>query len=128
MKTTLHAFSAVLIATMCACNEPAKEPVQAAIDPVVASTQMDYSLSTFENIDSTGKHLGYGYDILNGSKRMIHQTTIPGEPGINGFVSAEEAERVARLVLLKLESNSGFPTINRQELDSLKITLQSETK
>lgn len=83
-----------------------------------------YSYQLFENIDSTGEFHGIGYDIYNGNKRMIHQVNIPGEPGNEGFVSREEAEKVAQLVITKLRSASGFPTILREELDSLGITLQ----
>lgn len=110
------------------CEEAQKVPAVSA-DPVPQTIQPEaYSASAFEVVDSTGKFLGFGYDIYNGSKKMIHQSTIPGEPGVNGFVSAEEAERVAKLVIHKLESNAGFPTINRAELDSLKITLQTNTQ
>lgn len=105
------------------CEEAEKTPV-ATVEPVVAAQPAIFSVATFVVTDSTGKFLGYGYDIINGTKKMIHQSTIPGEPGVNGFVSAEEAERVGKLVVHKLENNSGFPTINRSELDSLKITLQ----
>lgn len=83
-----------------------------------------YSYQLFENIDSTGALHGIGYDIYNGNKRMIHQVNIPGEPGNDGFVNREEAEKVAQLVITKLQSASGFPTILREELDSLGITLQ----
>jgi hypothetical protein len=106
------------------CEEAEKTPVTTN-EPVAASAEtISYSVATFVVEDSAGKFLGYGYDIYNGTKKMIHQSTIPGEPGVNGFVSAEEAKRVGKLVVHKLENNSGFPTINRSELDSLKITLQ----
>ncbi|MFM2017878.1 MAG: hypothetical protein RL007_1534 [Bacteroidota bacterium] len=119
---TILIGAASLIIT--SCEEAEKVPVTST-EPVVATSQpMNYSVASFVVTDSVGKFLGYGYDIYNGTKKMIHQSTIPGEPGVNGFVSAEEAERVGKLVVHKLENNSGFPTINRSELDSLKITLQ----
>ncbi len=119
---TLLISAATVIFT--SCEEAEKAPVTTS-EPEVAVLQPEsFSVTTFVVSDSTGKNLGYGYDIYNGTKKMIHQSTIPGEPGVNGFVSAEEAERVGKLVVHKLENNSGFPTINRSELDSLKITLQ----
>ena len=64
----------------------------------------------------------FGYDIFNGEKPFIHQPNIPGVPGVLGFISKEEAEKTARLVIQKLEKNIMPPTITRNELDSLHIT------
>jgi len=118
----------ILVGTAClivtSCEEAEKVPAATPETVVAAAQPSNYSVASFVVEDSTGNFLGYGYDIYNGTKKMIHQSTIPGEPGVNGFVSAEEAERVGKLVVHKLENNSGFPTINRSELDSLKITLQ----
>jgi hypothetical protein len=84
-----------------------------------------YSFQVFEITDSTGASRGVGYDIYKGSKRFIHQVNIPGEPGNDGFRNSEEAARVATLVVTKLEAGGGFPTVTREELDSLNITLQA---
>lgn len=117
-------FSVFLMFLLVACPEPMEKPVQVTV-PVQAS-QADYSYQLFDNTDSAGVMHGVGYDIYDGSKRIIHQVNIPGEPGNDGFVNREEAAKVAELVITKLESASGFPTIMREELDSLGITLQSQ--
>lgn len=111
---------------LCGCGESNLEaPVEVAVPVTVpAENPGTFSFQLFEVKDSATVMHGFGYDIYSGSKRMIHQTNIPGEPGNDGFANREEAERVAKLVVSKLEANQGFPTISRAELDSLGITLQ----
>lgn len=107
------------------CGETSSPPVDTLqVPPPPLPATQSYSCQLFEIIDSTGTMHGVGYDIYNGDKRMIHQVNIPGEPGNDGFVNREEAAKVAQLVITKLQSASGFPTITREELDSLGITLQ----
>ena len=67
---------------------------------------------------------GWGYEILNNKKVYIHQEIIPGIEGRKSFVSKEEAEKVATLVVQKMQKKEGggFPEITVQEIDSLKIT------
>lgn len=107
------------------CGEtstPAENPLP--VPPPPPPPAVSYSYELFDNIDSTGTMHGVGYDIYSGDKRLIHQVNIPGEPGNEGFVNRDEAAKVAQLVITKLQSASGFPTIMREELDSLGITLQ----
>lgn len=92
--------------------------------PTVAPT--NYRYEVFQVVDSVGVAHGVGYDIFDGDKAIIHQTTIPGEQGIDGFVNDEEAERVADMVVKKLEAGGGFPTISHDELVALGITLKSK--
>jgi hypothetical protein len=73
-----------------------------------------------------GESHGMGYDIYDGQKKVIHQITIPGEQGVNGFVNEDEAERVAAMVVEKLNAGGGLPTISHEELVSLGITLQNK--
>lgn len=83
-----------------------------------------YRFEVALNVDSTGATHGYGYDVYDGDKKLIHQTNIPGEPGIDGFVNAEEAGIIAQLVVDKLNAGGGFPTLTREELVSKGITLK----
>lgn len=119
----------IVFAFLFAHCSPAPEPEATSglrdSAPLSAPAQNTYSYVVFDITDSLGQPHGAGYDIYQGTKRFIHQTTVPGEPGTEGFVSREEAARVAELVVTKLESASGFPSVTRRELDSLHITLQS---
>ena|ERR1700761_2073567 len=63
----------------------------------------------------------FGYDIYQDNARMIHQPIIPGTPGSKAFVSENDAQRVADLMVRKLEQGISPPSITTYELDSLRI-------
>ena len=63
----------------------------------------------------------YGYEILINCKAMIRQLNIPGEPGANGFKTKSDAEKVARLVVKKIRLGIMPPSIEKIELDRLRI-------
>lgn len=66
---------------------------------------------------------GWGYEILHNKKVYIHQQIIPAIQGQKYFVSKEEAEKVAALLIKKMqEKTTNFPEITIEEIDSLKIT------
>ena len=127
-------FSGILTATVtCAMSQstqnileankkaPLAEKVQskkatAAPKPAVAKQTL-----TFQIIPAEANT--FGYDILSDGKRIIHQPSRPGLPGNGGFKKKEQAEKVAKLVIYKLSHNIMPPTIERKELDSLKIQL-----
>ena len=61
------------------------------------------------------------YDIYKNKKLFIHQTSIPGLPGNAGFKSQSDAEKVARLVIEKLEKGEMPPTVTKDELNKLNV-------
>ena len=63
----------------------------------------------------------YGYEILINGKALIRQKNIPGLAGSAGFKRKEDAERAARLVLKKLAAGMMPPSIDKHELDSMKV-------
>ena len=67
------------------------------------------------------KQNGFGYDILQAGKVIIHQPNMPGLLGNKGFNTKEDAEKVAELVIHKLINNIMPPSVNKNELDSLQI-------
>jgi hypothetical protein len=75
--------------------------------------------TTYRIIPSEGNT--YGYEILVKNKLLIYQTNIPGMPGNKGFVKKSDAEKVARLAIKKMQKGIMPPTIEKRELDSLKI-------
>lgn len=111
----------LLFALLASCSDA--KPREEQSQPLLAPEESGFTFTIFPIIDSLGSSHGMGYDVYNGSKRMIHQTSIPGEQGNEGFSSREDAEKVAKLVVHKLELNQGFPTISRNDLDSLGIVL-----
>ena len=65
----------------------------------------------------------FGYDILDYNRPMIHQPAVPAMPGNKGFATKEDATKVAKLVIQKINKNIMPPSITPQELKSLKIKL-----
>ena len=70
-----------------------------------------------------GAQNSFGYNIISGSKKLVHQPSIPGLPGNRGFSTKEDAAKCAKLVIKKINNNMMPPTVTREELDSLKIKL-----
>ena len=63
----------------------------------------------------------YGYDIYADSKLMIHQNSIPGLPGTEGFKTKAYAEKVAQLVISKIKKGEMPPTVTTEEMKKLKV-------
>ena len=66
---------------------------------------------------------GYGYDILINKKIVIKQQYIPGLSSKQQFCSAEDAEKVARLVNTKLNYGSS-PSVTSEEISDLGIHIK----
>ncbi len=66
---------------------------------------------------------GWGYSILNNGKAFIHQPTIPGQPGIVGFASKAEAQRVGDRVVEKIQRDKALPTLTNDELRQLGVKI-----
>jgi len=99
-------------------NEPIKEnkfekKIESAPNPYLNS-KIEYKIVNSENGT-------FGYDILIEGRTTIHQPSIPGMSGNNGFRTKEQAERTAKFVISKIQKNIMPPTITIQELDSLKV-------
>lgn len=75
-----------------------------------------YTYAVFQNQDQT-----YGYAVLNKGKKIIQQSAIPGRPGNKGFTKKADAEKVAKLVVSKLEKGIMPPTVSEQELKKLNL-------
>ena len=74
-------------------------------------------IKIFKNSDSGS----FGYDIILDGRVYVHQPNVPARPGNIGFVNEEQAKKVARLVLEKINLKILPPTISTNELDSLGI-------
>ena len=66
---------------------------------------------------------GWGYDILKNNKLVIHQPTIPGQPGMVGFTSQEQARRVGERVVEKIKQTKALPTLTNEELRQLGVKI-----
>lgn len=63
---------------------------------------------------------GWGYTITVNNKLFIKQTEIPAIEGNKGFVTEEDAAKVAQLVINKIAKNES-PAVKKKELQELGI-------
>jgi len=78
-----------------------------------------YSDTTYEIIPLVAGT--YGYEILVNGKALIRQKNIPGLSGSTGFKRKQDAEKAAKLVIKKLNAGILPPSIDKHELDSMKV-------
>jgi Domain of unknown function (DUF4907) len=71
-----------------------------------------------------GLNNSYGYDIFVDGKLMVHQPSIPAVSGQKGFTKKEDAEKVAQLVVSKIKAGVMPPTVTRQEMEKLGVSLK----
>lgn len=63
----------------------------------------------------------FGYDILVYGRPLIHQPSIPGLPGNEGFTTREKAQKVAEFVVKKIRNNEIPPTVTIEDLNNLSV-------
>jgi len=63
----------------------------------------------------------YGYTIFIDGQMYIEQKSIPAVSGNAGFVSKDDAEKVAKLVIEKIRQGEMPPTVSTEDLQLLKI-------
>jgi len=79
-----------------------------------ANTQFSYKIiPAFNNT--------YCYDVLADGKTLIHQPSIPGLPGNEGFKTKLDAEKVAMLIISKIKKGEMPPSVTLDELKKLKV-------
>lgn len=63
----------------------------------------------------------WGYDIYMAKRLVIHQPSVPGLPGNEGFKTKADAGKVARLVIEKIHKGEMPPTVAIEELKKIKV-------
>ncbi len=63
----------------------------------------------------------FGYDILLYGRPLVHQPTIPGLPGNEGFTTKERAQTVAEFVVKKIRNNEMPPTVTIEDLNNMGV-------
>lgn len=61
---------------------------------------------------------GWGYDILENDRLVIHQENIPVISLLKGFDSKEQAQKTALLVIEKLQHNK-LPTLTKFDIEQV---------
>jgi hypothetical protein len=63
----------------------------------------------------------FGYDILLYGKPLVHQPSMPGLPGNEGFTTQERAQTVADFVVKKIRNNEMPPTVTMEDLNTMGV-------
>ncbi len=63
----------------------------------------------------------FGYDILLYGRPLVHQPSIPGLPGNDGFTTKERAQTVAEFVVKKIRNNEIPPTVTIEDLNTMGV-------
>jgi hypothetical protein len=63
----------------------------------------------------------WGYDIYMEKRLYIHQPSVPGLPGNEGFKTKADAEKVAKLVIEKIKKGEMPPTVSIEDMKKLKV-------
>ena len=125
------AWCLCIVSVFFSCSEPLKtnkrrEAPSARIDAPVKRMNPVHPKSTLKvskyTVATFSQPEGWGYSISEKGKRIIDQQTIPGVPGNQGFQTSEDAQKVAELVIEKLEKGVFPPTVSEEELQKLGIS------
>lgn len=131
MKQLLIVLSVILISCQDQSNqsisEESVEQRETAIDKPVENTSVntDKSVKTtpsnYSYVTIYSDSIGWGYDIMEGSVRRIHQPHIPAVQGNQGFKSGADAAKVAEKIIEKLDNGIMPPTISVDEMRDLGV-------
>jgi hypothetical protein len=75
-----------------------------------------YSYTIIPSVNKT-----WGYDIYFQKRLFIHQPSIPGLPGNEGFKTKTDAKKTARLVIGKLKKGEMPPSVTIEEMKKIKV-------
>jgi Domain of unknown function (DUF4907) len=131
MKQLLIVLSVILVSCQDQSNqsisEESVEQRETAIDKPVENTSVntDKSVKTtpsnYSYVTIYSDSIGWGYDIMEGSVRRIHQPHIPAVQGNQGFKSGADAAKVAEKIIEKLDNGIMPPTISVDEMRDLGV-------
>lgn len=79
-------------------------------------TRKSSSASPKFSYDIFNSRIGWGYEILENDKPIIHQDFVPALPVQKGFSKKEYAEKAAQLVMQKIHGQSDFPSLSEKDL------------
>jgi hypothetical protein len=106
-----YGFSIILMLFFIACDH------QAPNNSTAISTVKTQQNLTFQVI-SAPKNT-FGYAIFLDGKEFIHQDNMPAVGGIEGFKTAQQAEKVAQFVIQKMQKGDGLPAVTPDDLAQL---------
>ena len=95
-------------------------------DEAAAKKEVKPQKNPYANAEITIKILPaakktFGYDILLYGRPLVHQPTIPGLPGNEGFTTNKRAQEVAEFVVKKIRNNEMPPTVTIEDLNKMGV-------
>ncbi|MES2557811.1 MAG: DUF4907 domain-containing protein [Bacteroidota bacterium] len=131
MKQLLILFSVVLISCESQTDNPVSEKQTPKRETTIGKAIENPDLSEKPSVKQPASNytyvtiysdsIGWGYDILEGSVRRIHQPHIPAVQGNQGFKSGSDAAKVAEKVIEKLNKGIMPPTVSVDEMRDLGV-------
>lgn len=99
----------------------AQTKITQSSEVVNAHNSAKYKDSTYIFIIIPGENKTWGYDIYFEKRLIIHQPSMPGLSGNDGFKTKAHAEKVAKLVIDKIKKGVRLPSITIEEMKQLKV-------
>lgn len=62
---------------------------------------------------------GFGYDIYQDGKIIVHQSSMPAVEGNRGFTTRQKAAKVAKLVIIKIKRGEMPPAVTKEEMKKI---------
>ncbi len=120
MKKGIHCIFLILIISFSAgCgNRSDKSEIEAPPPVVLKPEELKAEIKI---IQVAG---GFGYDIYVNDEPYIHQPHIPAIDGNHPFKTEADAQKVAGLVVQKIEGNIIPPTVSTEELTIMGIVAE----
>jgi hypothetical protein len=123
MKTQISLLLSFLLFTVIV---DAQIPPESPPQPSQENTTEFPKASAYANSNLTYKVIDapnstYCYDVFADGRLMVHQTSVPGLPGNEGFKTKEDAAKVAELVIEKVRKGEMPPTVSIEEMKELKV-------
>lgn len=85
----------------------------------IKNTSNDYKIEKYKISVYKNKDNGWGYNILNNNKIIIHQPTIPALEGNISFRTPKDAYLTANKMIEKLNKNIFPPSLTIEEINNI---------
>lgn len=115
MKKTFFLFALLITAFTANAQMHVKDTTPRHPEPT------KYANSKFEWKITDGTNNTHGYDIYADGTMIIHQTSIPGMPGNDGFKTKIDAQNCAKYVITKVQKGEFPPTVTVEELKKIRV-------
>jgi hypothetical protein len=116
MKTILILFACIMSLNLNAQSNAVQTPAVSRSTTEESKKDTCYTWTIISAANNT-----WCYDIYKEKHLLIHQTSIPGLPGNEGFKTKTDAEKVAKLVIEKIKKGEMPPTVTIEEMKKLNV-------